>query len=51
MVDLKETVSKTIKLDLDLVEKIQAMCKESERDFSKQVRFMLTEYIRIKESK
>lgn len=51
MNDIKDTVSKTVRLDTYLIEKIEKMSKESERDFSKQVRWMLYEYIRIKENK
>ena len=44
-------ITKTIKFDKDMIEKIMAMGKETERDFSSQVRFMLKEYIKIKEDK
>ena len=52
-VEYKETpkITKTIKFEKDLVEKITAMGETAERDFSSQVRFMLKEYIRIKEEK
>lgn len=51
--EYKETpkITKTIKFEKDLVEKITAMGETAERDFSSQVRFMLKEYIRIKEEK
>lgn len=47
----KETIVKSIRLEKDLSEKIQKMADESQRDFTKQVRFMLTEYIKLKENK
>lgn len=45
------TIVKTIRFDKEMVEKIQKMSDESERGFSAQVRFMLKEYIRLKENK
>lgn len=47
----KDTITKTLRLEKDLCEKIQNMANESQRDFTKQVRFMLTEYIKMKENK
>lgn len=44
-------VQKTLRMDAELHDKIQRMADEAERDFSGQVRFMLKEYIRIKEGK
>ena len=46
-----ETVIKTIRIDTRTIEKIQEYAEENERDFSSQVRFMLKEYIRQKETK
>lgn len=46
----KETVVKTLRFEKDLAEKIQKMAEDTQRDFTKQVRFMLLEYIRLKES-
>ncbi len=46
----KETVVRSIRMERELAEKIQRMADQGERDFTKQVRFMLSEYIRIKES-
>ena len=43
-------ITKTIKMEKDLIDKINAMGKKTERDFSSQVRFMLKEYIKIKEN-
>lgn len=47
----KELIQKTIKLEQETIDKINEMRKETQRDFAKQVRFMLSEYIRIKENK
>lgn len=47
--ELPEKVSKTIRIEKNLVEKIEKMGAETERDFSSQVRFMLKEYLRIRE--
>lgn len=47
----KETIVKSIRLEKELAEKIQKMADESQRDFTKQIRFMLLEYIRLKEGK
>ena len=46
-----ETIIKTIRFDKSLAEKIQEMANQNQRDFAKQVRFMITEYIRMKENK
>lgn len=45
-----QTITKTIRLEKDLHDKIIEMGKANERDFSSQLRFMLKEYIRIKEN-
>lgn len=47
----KDTTVKTIRLDNESIDKIQKLANESERDFSSQVRYMLKEYIRIREGK
>ena len=47
----KETIVKSIRLEKELAEKIQKMADESQKDFTKQIRFMLLEYIRLKEGK
>ena len=47
----KDTTVKTIRLDNESIDKIQKLADESERDFSSQVRYMLKEYIRIREGK
>ncbi len=41
---------KSIRFTKELIEKIEKMAKESERDFSSQVRFMCREYIKMKEN-
>lgn len=46
---IEEKITKGIRFDKELVEKIEEMGKEAERDFSSQVRFMLKEYIKLKE--
>lgn len=40
---------KTINFEEELVAKIEKMAKEAERDFSGQVRWIIKEYIRLKE--
>ena len=45
----KETEQKTIRMPVDLIERIENLAIDNERDFSKQVIFMLKEYIRIKD--
>jgi len=46
----QNTVIKTIRMDEKTIEKIQKLADENERDFSSQVRFILKEYIRQKET-
>ena len=43
------TTQKTIRLENDLIEKIEKLAAENDRDFTKQLKFMLKEYLRIKE--
>ena len=45
------TTQKTIRIEDSLISAIEKLGAESERDFSSQVRFMLKEYLRIKESR
>ena len=45
----KDLILKSIRFDPETVEKIQKMADEAERNFTEQVRFMLKEYIKIKE--
>ena len=45
----KEYIAKTIRFTPEQFEKIQKLADESQRDFTKQVRFMCEEYIKIKE--
>ena len=47
----KATITKTLRLEKELCNKIQEMADQSQRDFTKQVRFMLMEYIRMKENR
>lgn len=42
---------KTINFEEELVAQIEKLAKETERDFSGQVRWMLKEYIRMKEDR
>lgn len=45
----KESQQKTIRMEKDLIDKIEEMRKGTERDFSKQVKYMLRKYIEITE--
>lgn len=45
-----ETMKKTIIFETEMIEKIEKMAKEAERDFSGQVRWIIREYIKIKEA-
>lgn len=45
-----EPMKKTIIFDAETIEKIEKMAKESERDFSGQVRWIIKEYIKMKEA-
>ncbi len=47
---LQETTSKTIRFDNDLIRTIDNLAEKGERDFSGQVRFMLKEYLKIKQN-
>ncbi len=49
--NMDDKIKKTMIIERDLHEKIMEMAKESQRDFTKQVKFMLREYIRMKENK
>jgi len=44
------TIVKSIRFDQDLADKIEELKDKAERDFSQQVRFMLKEYIKMKET-
>ena len=46
-----ETVVKSIRLEKSLCEKIQELADKGQRDFTKQVRFMLLNYINMMEQK
>lgn len=47
----EETRVKTLRFPIDMAEKIEKLAKENQRDFSKQVRFMCEEYMKIKENR
>lgn len=47
----KETITKTIRFDKETHNAIEKIAKQTERDFSSQVRFMCREYLRMKENK
>lgn len=41
----QKTVIKTLRLEESLVEEIEKLAKENERDFTKQIKFMLKKYL------
>lgn len=43
----KETQSKTMRMDKELISKIDKMREGTERNFSQQVQWMLKQYIKI----
>lgn len=45
----KETIVKSIRFEKSLCERIQQLADENQRDFTKQVRYMLIEWLKIKE--
>lgn len=45
----KTTQQKTIRIENELIDQIQKLADQNERDFSSQIRYMLKEYIKIKE--
>ena len=47
----QDTTQKTIRMENELIATIEKLAEQSERDFSGQVRFMLKEYLRIKENR
>ncbi len=47
----KETITKTLRFEPELHDKIQKMAEENQRDFTKQVKFMCLEYIKLIERK
>lgn len=47
----KNYPQKSIRFEPELIKKIEELAAESERDFSKQVKFMLKKYIEIIETK
>lgn len=46
----KDLQIKTVRMDNSLIEQIQQLADENERDFSSQVRFMLKKYIELKKN-
>lgn len=48
---MEDKIKKTINFENELHDKISKMAEENERDFSKQVKFMLREYIKLKKNK
>lgn len=51
MQNVEKRITKGIRLEKELVDKIEALGRAAERDFSSQTRFMLKEYIRMQENK
>ena len=49
--EIQPTVLKTIRMDAELIEKINELKKGTERNFSQQIKFMLKKYIEIIETK
>ncbi len=45
----KPTQQKTIRMENELIKKIDELRKGTERSFAQQVKYMLKEYIKIKE--
>ena len=48
---MEENVKKSIIFDKQLHDKVTKLAAENDRDFTKQVKFMLREYIKIIEKK
>lgn len=46
----QETIVKSIRLEKALCEKIQELADKGQRDFTKQVRYMILKYIELTES-
>lgn len=46
-----ETKTRTIRFPIETDEKIERLAKENQRDFSKQVRFMCEEYMKMRETR
>ena len=47
----KNYPQKSIRFEPELIEKIEKLAEESERDFSKQVKYMLKKYLEMIENK
>lgn len=48
---LQETTQKTMRLENELIGKIEKLAKENQRDFTKQVKYMLYKYLELIEKK
>ena len=49
--ELEILEKKTINLDSETIKKVEELARENQRDFSKQVRFIINEYLKIIEKK
>lgn len=47
----KETITKTMRFEKDLHDQIQKLAEENQRDFTKQIKFMVIEYMKITQKK
>lgn len=50
-IQYKETQSKTIRIEKELVQKIENLAMKNERDFTKQVIYMIKKYLEITDNK
>lgn len=48
---MEERIKKTVIFEKELHDRIIKLAEENDRDFSKQVKFMLREYLKIQERK
>jgi len=46
---LKETMQKTVRFEVEMLREIEKLAEENERDFSKQIKFMLKKYLQLTE--
>ena len=49
--EIEEMKTKTVRFPVKLAEKIEEMAKKNQRDFSKQIRFICEEYLRMIEKR
>lgn len=47
----RETKQKSLRLEKDLIDQIEKLARKNERDFTKQVSYMLKKYIEITQEK